>query len=65
MSDPAAEWAISELRKLDVHEADRRLCAMHSDLWHRIARILGVTLPAMGGDPPVILGAALRRAKAA
>lgn len=56
---PAAE--IARLRSLAVEEADRALCAMHSDTMHQIAAALGVKLPQAGGDKAAILTGALFR----
>lgn len=55
MNPHMARLTIAELRKLDVHQADSRLCAMHTDDLHAIAAELGIKLPLSGGDKPVII----------
>ncbi len=60
MNPALCDYTIAELRKLDVHEADRRLCAMPSWQLCALGDRLGLRLPAIGGDKPAVIGVALR-----
>jgi len=59
MNDALARHTLASLRTMTVAQADAALCRMHSEDWHAIAFVLGLRLPAVGGDKPAILVGAI------
>ena len=59
MNQFQAENAVKRLRTMTVAEADRFLCASHTDDLHAIADMLRIRLPLRGGDKPCIIIGAL------
>lgn len=63
MNPAWAQDQITILSNLSIEARDKALCAMNKTQWDALARVLKITLPLYGGDPPVLLSLAISRHK--